>query len=77
MGGVRALPFFYRFLKAEQNSQQADKAKVQMLAGLLFCAVMSSKGPFSAGDTLMAVDIAFAPLSADCEFAGLVLLRHA
>jgi glutathione S-transferase len=53
------IPFIHRFLKADLDSPQADKAKIQMLAGLrFFVAAMSSRGPFVAGDTLTVVDIA-------------------
>jgi glutathione S-transferase len=67
------IPYFYRFLKAEQDSQQAQHAKTQMLAGLRsFVAAMSSNGPFFGGDTLSGVDIAFAPFALRIE----LLLGH-
>lgn len=62
------IPRFYRFLKTDRNSSQADQAKEQMLAGLLlFAEAMPSEGPYFTGSALNIVDFAFAPFALHIE----------
>lgn len=67
------IPYFYRFLKADRDSSQADQAKEQMLAGLLlFAEAMPSEGPYFTGSAPNVVDFAFAPFALRIE----LLLEH-
>jgi glutathione S-transferase len=71
--GTAIIPYFYRFLKADQDSLQADQARDQMLTGLqLFVEAMASEGPYFTGNTPSAVDFAFAPFALRIE----LLLAH-
>jgi glutathione S-transferase len=57
-------PHFYRFLKTPEAGEQQDKAREQMLEGLMmFTRAMHSEGPYFCGESLSAVDIALLPFA--------------
>ncbi|AXI46685.1 hypothetical protein C1J03_12025 [Sulfitobacter sp. SK012] len=62
------IPYFYRFLKADRGSAEADHAREQMLDSLQKLAkAMPSEGPYFAGHTPNVVDFAFAPFALRIE----------
>ncbi|PHR92799.1 MAG: hypothetical protein COA69_05575 [Robiginitomaculum sp.] len=71
--GADIIPYFYRFLKAEAGSVEANEAKDKMLEGLLaFTQGMAASGPYFFGDEPGVVDFAFAPFALRIE----MLLSH-
>jgi glutathione S-transferase len=67
------IPYFYRFLKADSYSSEADQAKEKMLMGLqLFAESMPLEGPYFTGSTPNVVDFALAPFALRIE----LLLKH-
>jgi len=71
--GRAIIPYFYRFLKADLESQQSNKAKSSMTSGIeSFTKAMSDNGPFFLSDQPAFVDFAFAPFALRIE----LLLAH-
>lgn len=71
--GVAIVPYFYRFLKADRDSLEADQARDELLKGLkMFAEAMPSHGPYFTGDTPTVVDFALAPFALRIE----LLLKH-
>lgn len=67
------VPYFYRFLKADRDSIEADQARDEMLKGLqLLADGMSEDGPYFHGDTPTVVDFSFAPFALRIA----LLLKH-
>lgn len=67
--GREIIPYMYRFLKAEPNSDTARDARRHLEHGLeKFAADMVDEGPFFAGNVAGAVDIAFAPFALRIEY---------
>ncbi len=61
---TKIIPYFYRFLKADQPGEARDAARTKMLEGIeLFTRAMPDQGPFFMGPQFGAVDIAFAPFA--------------
>lgn len=62
--GRAIIPYFYQFLRAKQDSENAVEAKNRMICGLSkFANAMSAEESFFNGSAADAVDFAFAPFA--------------
>ena len=62
--GNKIIPYFYRFLKAYRDDQYRRESQAKLLQGLdAFSQALAPNQPFFTGETMSAVDIAFAPFA--------------
>ena len=71
--GKQIIPYFYRYLKNDLNTQIGRDSRRSMLNGLeSFVRAMSVSGPFFSGNVIDAVDIALMPFAYRID----LLLKH-